>query len=139
MLNKTVKQLAVFIENRAGRLAEICELLGKNNINILGFSIADTEGYGIFRIIVKDSENAKAILKNGGFTVNDKDVLCVDVPHKPGGLSLVLNMLSTNNINVEYVYAIANTLIIFHVEDNAAAAKVLIENNVKLKSSDDLV
>lgn len=137
-MSKTVKQLAVFIENRAGRLAEICEILGKYSINILGFSVADAEGYGIFRIIVKECEQSKALLKESGFTVIEKDVLCVDVPHRPGGLAAALKIFSDNNINVEYMYAIANTLIIFHVENNEAAQKVLVENNVVLKTAQDL-
>lgn len=138
MSGKSISQLAVFIENRAGRLTEICEILGKNNINILGFSIADTEGYGIFRLIVKNQEKALELLKNSGFTVIEKDVLCVNVPHKPGGLASVLKILSDNNINVEYLYAIANTLIIFHFDNTNDAEKVLIENNIELKTINEI-
>ncbi len=138
MAKHSVIQLAVFIENRAGRLAEICEVLGSNNINILGFSVADTEGYGIFRLIVKEPVKALEVLKKADFTVNEKEVLCVDVPHKPGGLSSVLKIFSENNINVEYMYAIANTLIIFHVENIEKAQKVLLDNDVALKNIEAL-
>jgi len=138
MRRKPVKQLAVFIENRAGRLAEICGILGKANINILGFSIADSEGYGIFRIIVKETDLAQRILREAGFTVTEREILCLDVPHRPGGLSSVLKIFSDNNINVEYMYAIANTLIVFYIESIKEAEEILSKNNIDLKSIDDL-
>ena len=87
MKKNTLIQLAVFIENRTGRLAEICKTLGDKGINIFGFSIADTEDYGIFRLICKRYQMAHQILKEAGFTVRENEVICVKVPHEPGGLA----------------------------------------------------
>ena len=138
-MEKSLQQLSVFVENRAGRLAEVSTELGKHGVNILGFSIADTAGYGIFRLIVKDVDKAKAALREANFTVKESEVLCVDVPHEPGGLARVLNMLSDAGINVEYLYIVANTLIVFHLSD-AQTGRVLLESNgIELKTIDDLI
>jgi hypothetical protein len=131
-------QLSVFIENRAGRLSEVCLILGKNNINIRGFMIADTEGYGIFRIIVTNPEEAKQILKYEGFTVNESNVICLDVPDKPGGLGKVLKIFSDNGFNVEYVYAIAGTKIVFSVEKTDEAIKSLKEKGIRVLTSSEV-
>jgi hypothetical protein len=138
MGSKTVTQLAVFIENRAGRLAEVCSILGENRINILGFSIADAQDYGIFRVIVKESERAANLLRDAGFTVKRREVLCVDVPHRPGGLASILRLFSDARINVEYLYAIAHTLIIFNLDEIEKGSKILTESNVALKSAEEI-
>jgi hypothetical protein len=138
MKSKTVTQLAVFIENRAGRLAEVCSILGTNSINILGFSIADAQDYGIFRLIVKDVDRAANLLRDAGFTVKQRDVLCVDVPHRPGGLGSILQLFSDARINVEYLYAIAHTLIIFNLDKIEEGAKILTQNSIALKSAEEI-
>ncbi len=138
-MEKGVRQLSVFIENRAGRLAEVCALLGEHGINILGFSIADTAGYGIFRIIVEDVDKARECLKTATFTVKESDVLCVDVPHRPGGLGEVLQLLSSEGINVEYLYVVANTLIVLNLSDPEKGRAVLQNNGIDIKSIRDLM
>lgn len=137
-MEKTIRQLAVFVENRAGRLAEVSNILGMNGINILGFSIADTAGYGIFRIIVEDVDRAKDVLRNANFTVKENEVLCVDVPHEPGGLAKVLKILSEANINVEYLYVVANTLIVFNLSDLQKGRQVMEQHNISLKKIKDI-
>ena len=138
MKSKKLQQLAIFIENRAGRLAEICSILGQNNVNILGFSVADAQDYGIFRIIVQDADKAVKILRDAGFTVRHREVLCVDVPHRPGGLASVLKLLSDSAINVEYMYAIAHTLIIFNLDKLEEGADILQNNDIALKSAEEI-
>ena len=134
----TITQLAVFVENRAGRLSEICGLLGRAGINILGFSIADSAEYGIFRIIVADPEKAAKLLRESHFTVSRREVLCVDIPHRPGGLAEALGLLSSAGINVEYMYVSAKTLIILNIESPEPAAKLLADNGIALKSIKEL-
>jgi len=134
----TVTQLALFVENRAGRLSEVCGVLGKAGINILGFSIADTAEYGIFRLIVADAEKAGQLLREAHFTVARRDVLCVDIPHRPGGLAEVLGLLSRQGINVEYMYVAARTLIILNVESLEQAGRLLLDNGIALKSIEEL-
>jgi len=80
-----VKQVSIFLENKAGRLAEVTNTLGKAGINIRALSLADTSDFGILRLIVNDFEKAARVLKENGFTVGETEVLAVEVPDRPGG------------------------------------------------------
>lgn len=133
-----IKQLSVFVENKAGRLAEVTSILGEAGINIRGFSVADMADYGIFRLIVSDLEKAKQVLKENNFTVHESDLLCLRVPNKPGGLAAILNVFSHHNVSVEYLYAIANTLIVFSVDNIDEAAKLLTEHGVEVLGEQDI-
>ncbi|MEE9418475.1 MAG: ACT domain-containing protein [Desulfatiglandaceae bacterium] len=132
-----VEQISVFMENRAGRLAEITRVLGKAGVNIRAFSLADTSDFGILRLIVNDNDKAKAALKEHGFTVGKTTVVAVEVEDRPGGLNHILELLSKEDINVEYMYAFVqhtgeNAVIIFRFDDIDAAVKLLLNNNVKV-------
>lgn len=98
-------QISIFIENQTGRLYEVTDLLGKNNINIRALSLADTSDFGILRLIVNEPERAYILLKDNDFTVGRTEVIAVEVPDNPGGLSRVLGALDKHGINVEYMYA----------------------------------
>ena len=117
-----VEQISVFLENRAGRLAEITRALGEAGVNIRALSLADTSDFGILRIIVNDNDKAKAVLKEHGFTVGKNNVVAVEVEDRPGGLNHILEVLGQVNINVEYMYAFVqhtgeNAVIIFRFDD----------------------
>ena len=99
------EQLSVFLENRAGRLAEVTHTLAEAGINIRALSLADTSDFGILRMIVCDHEKAKTVLKEKGFTLGRTSVVAVEVADTPGGLDAVLQLVSRNGINVEYMYA----------------------------------
>lgn len=133
-----VKQLSVFMENKAGRLAEITSLLGKSGINIRGFSVADMVDYGIFRLIVPDPERAIEVLKQAGFTVKESEVLCVEVPDKPGGLASVLSLFAQNNLSVEYMYAMVKDKIVFSLEEIERAADLLQKNGFRLLTQEEV-
>lgn len=126
-------QLAIFIENRAGRLAEVCRTLANRGFNIVGFSVADEEGYGIFRLIVSEPVKAQEVLREAGFTVRSRPVICARVPHRPGGLAESLDVFSRANLNVEYMYAIADTLIVFAIDDLEAGLKALHEADIEIR------
>jgi hypothetical protein len=100
-----VEQISIFLENKAGRLAEVTRILGEGGINIRALSLADTSDFGILRLIVNDHEKAKKILKEHGFTVGRTEVVAVEVEDRPGGLSSILQILYEAGINVEYMYA----------------------------------
>lgn len=124
-----VQQIAVFLENKSGRLAEITRVLAEANINIRALSVADTADFGILRIIVDDTDKANQVLKANGFTVGKTEVVAVEVPDKPGGLAGVLAAIGSAAINVEYMYAFVeksgkNAVIIFRFNkpDDALAA-----------------
>jgi hypothetical protein len=132
-----VEQISVFLENRAGRLAEITRVLGEAGVSIRALSLADSSDFGILRLIVNDNNKAKAALKERGFTVSITNVVAVEVEDRPGGLNQILEILSRENINVEYMYAFVqysgeNALIIFRFDDIDAAVKILLDNNIKV-------
>jgi hypothetical protein len=132
-----VEQISVFLENKAGRLAEITRVLGEAGVNIRALSLADTSDFGILRLIVDDNDKAKAVLKEHGFTVGKTNVVAVEVEDRPGGLSHILGILSKENINVEYMYAFVqhtgeNAVIIFRFDDIDAAVRLLVNNNIKV-------
>ena len=132
-----VEQISVFIENKSGRLAEVSGILGDANVNIRALSLADTSDFGILRLIVDDSEKALKVLRERHFTVSKTEVIGVEVPDQPGGLSSILRILDNNNINVEYMYAFversgANAVIIFRFDDVDQAIAVLLDNHVKI-------
>lgn len=140
----TVKQLSVFVENRAGRLSNITRLLGDNGINIRAMSIADTKDFGILRLIVNDSEKALAVLKENSFAVTCTNVLAIRISDKPGGLADAMTCLYNENISVEYMYAafISETdetaFLILRVDKSDEAVTALSEGGFKLVSDEEL-
>jgi len=129
-------EISVFCQDRVGRLAEISGTLGEAGLNIRGFHISDTaEGYGIFRVITQDQDKALEVLTERGFSVSQTEVICVDVPDEPGGIARVLDCLSDADVNVGYLYAIVNSLIVFHVDKPAAAAEALRRAGVRVLTS----
>lgn len=117
-----VEQIAVFLENKSGRLAEITATLANHNINIRALSVADTADFGILRLIVDDVEKAKKVLKENGFTVGTTTVIAVEVADQSGGLASVLQTIEKEGLNVEYMYAFVNksgknAVLIFRFDD----------------------
>jgi len=132
-----VEQISVFLENKAGRLAEVANVLGNVGINIRALSLADTTDFGILRLIVNDREAAKKALKEAGFTVGITQVIAVEVEDKPGGLAKILKLLADEDINVEYMYAFVerssgNAVLIFKLEDLDKAIDLLSSHGVKV-------
>jgi hypothetical protein len=138
-----VKQISIFLENKSGRLAQVTEILGENNINIRALSIADTTDFGILRLIVNEPDKAYRVLKEAGFTVSFTDVIAVEVTDKPGGLAKVLKVLDRAGINIEYLYAFVQktanaALVVFRVEQLEEAVKVLLASGAHVMSGDEV-
>jgi hypothetical protein len=136
-----IKQLSVFLENKSGRLAEVTQILGKSSINISAFSIADTADYGILRMIVSKPEEAFVKLKEQGFAVHTTEVLCLIVPHEPGGLYRALNILSKEKISIEYMYAFAienGAWVIIRTDPIEKAIDVLQKHKMELKKASEI-
>jgi hypothetical protein len=138
-----VKQISVFIENKKGRLYKLTKALGDEGIDLIALSIADTTNFGILRCIVNDPEKALKVLKEAGFTANTTEVLAVEVPDIPGGLASVLDILTSADISVEYLYSFVRTksdsaLILFRVEEIEKAIEVLKKNNINILSNQDV-
>ena len=141
--NMFINQLSVFIENKTGKLVDAIELLADANIDICALSIADTEDYGILRLIVDDVNKAKSVLEENNWLVKITPVIGVSVRNNPGCFAKVVRILADNDINLEYTYAfIANekhhhhAYVVLRVEDNEKASQILKDNGVKLISED---
>ncbi len=138
-----VKQVSVFLENRAGRLDEVAEILGKHGINIRALSLADTSDFGILRLIVNKPDKALEVLHNAGFTTRFTEVVAVEVPDQPGGLGNVLRIFSACGLNVEYLYAFAEkrgdgAVVIVRVEDIDRAVGILQQKGIKLLTGEEV-
>lgn len=134
-----VEQIAIFLENKSGRLSEITGVLADNNINIRSLSLADTADFGILRLIVDKVEEAERVLKEGGFTVGKTNVIAVEVPDRVGGLASVLKILEKARLNVEYMYAFVNksgenAVMIFRFEETDEAIKILQDAGITILS-----
>ncbi|MBK9515908.1 MAG: amino acid-binding protein [Anaeromyxobacter sp.] len=126
----SVVQLSVFLENAAGRLAEVAEVLAGGAVNVRALALADMAEFGILRLVVDQPERARAALKAAGFTTTSTPVVAVGIPDSPGGLAAVLRALSARGLAVEYMYAFARrqgeeAIILFRVEDHDGAVAAL--------------
>ena len=134
-----VKQLSVFMENRPGRLYKLTNALGKEGINFVTLSIADTKDFGIVRFIARDNDRAYEILKREGFTVGQTELIGVEVDDQPNALATVIEILDEKNINIEYLYSFVLTnhntaKNLMRVENTDDALKILQEKGIKLLS-----
>lgn len=102
---RLAKQVSVFLENRLGRLSEVCGILGEADVNLRAFCTADTSEFGILRMIVDDPERAIRTLTEHHYAVQEVDVLALQIEDRPGRLASALGALAADGINVEYLYA----------------------------------
>ena len=126
----SLKQLTVFVENKQGALVDITATLAQNNVNIRALSIADTEEFGILRLIVNDNETAMTKLSGEGYLIKTTDVVGVKIGDAPGKLSTALSVLDDEGINLEYLYAFMSrtekhAYVVLRVADNGAAEAAL--------------
>ena len=125
-----IKQLTIFVQNRQGALVTVTDTLAANNINIRALSIAETEDFGILRLIVNDVESAKKVLADEGYLIKTVDVVGVKIGDAPGKLTSALGVLDKAGINMEYLYAFMartdkHAYVVLRVEDNDAAEAAL--------------
>lgn len=131
------QQISIFLENKAGRLAEVTGILAGAGVNIRALALADTSDFGVLRLIVDDNQKAESALKQGGFTVSKTDVVAVEVDDRPGGLHHILDLLQNAGINVEYMYAFVqhsgtNAVMIFRFDQPDEALKVLTADGLQV-------
>ena len=139
-----IQQLSVFLENREGRLDEVLTVLGKNDVNIVALSLADTADYGMLRMIVSDPMKGRMVLKEAGITAMLTDVVAIRVPHATGSLSKAMHALVEAKVNVEYMYAFANgadASAVLKSDEPEKAVDVLRENgfDVRMKRTRQIV
>ncbi len=138
-----VEQISIFLENKSGRLAEVTGTLAKAGVNIRALSLADTADFGILRLIVNDTDRAKQVMKENGFTVAKTEVIALEVPDAPGGLAGILSALDKAGVNVEYMYAFVqrsgdNAIIIFRFDELDKATKILLDAGVRVLKAEEV-
>ncbi|MCX5707516.1 MAG: ACT domain-containing protein [Candidatus Omnitrophica bacterium] len=130
-------QISIFLENRKGRLFDVCSLLGKNKVNIRALTVAESEQFGILRIVVDKPEATAALLKKHGFVASLTDIVAVEVADKPGGLADILKVLSVSDINVEYMYGFVErksdkAILVFRFDEPDKAIVLLKKKKIKV-------
>jgi len=133
----TLKQLSIFLENKPGALSTPCRLLAEAGINLQTFALADTQQFGILRVVVHEWERAKQLLDKAGFVVKVTEVVALEVPDSPGGLAHLLEVIEKARINVEYMYAFTDKkegkgLLAFRFNEPEAAVKALKAHQVNV-------
>lgn len=131
-----IKQISVFIENRSGRLAQITSDLSNAGCDLLALSIADTENFGLLRVIVDDTEKAEMVLREKGVSFSVTEVVSVCIPHTPGGLAKLLTVLAEKGVAVEYLYAFIgkngeDAQVVMKIRDADEAIKIITEAGYK--------
>ena len=138
-----IKQLTIFVENKQGTMASVTGILAANNVNIRALSIAETEAFGILRLIVNDNETAEKTLADEGYLFKATEVVGVKIGDAPGKLTAALEVLDKAGINVEYLYAFMartekHAYVVLRVEDNATAEKTLEDAGFHLITDADV-
>ena len=139
----SITQISIFLENRAGKLSEITKILSENSIDLKALNIAETADYGILRIISDDSDKAAKLLRDNGFIVTETPVAAAAVPNKAGGLNELLNIISKEEIDIEYMYSVFGqkdglAYMIFKVKDVEAFISVLEKYFITVADNSDL-
>lgn len=121
-----ITEIFVVLENKPSTLGDLCSCLSENNINI--------EAIGLFldsaKLYVKNINKAMKVLAKYNYETETRDVLRVDLEHRPGALAEVATLLGNKGINIEYCYGTlgsrANMLsVIMDVSDIDRALKIL--------------
>ncbi|MBP5181098.1 MAG: ACT domain-containing protein [Clostridiales bacterium] len=133
----SVKQINVFLENEPGRLAEVTSALSKAKIDIRAVYVTDSTSYGILRLIVNQPDDAKIVLQSMGFTVSISHVIAVALKDVPGTLDQVLEILSSNGIQLEYLYAFVgrasvDAVVLLRVDDREKTLEIFEKNGIKV-------
>ena len=138
-----VRQISVFLENKAGALAQMTRVLADNNINLRAFSLAEASDFGIARLIVNDVYLTSTVLKENGFVLAVANVLALAMPDAPGGLAHVLECLKDAGVNVEYIYAFTSdkpgqAYMILRPDDESTAMKALRGAGIRQVEQEEL-
>ncbi|MDR3276438.1 MAG: ACT domain-containing protein [Treponema sp.] len=135
-----IKQISVFLENNAGRLAEVTGVLAQAGVNLRAISIADTADFGILRLIADKEEAALEALAKAGFTTRISDVVAVEIEDKPGSLARVMELFQKSKVNIEYLYAslegrAGKAVVIFKLQDQELGLSLIKEQGLAVVES----
>jgi hypothetical protein len=130
-----IKQLSIFLENKSGRFTEVTTILGEAGINMTAFTVSENSDFGIVRLIVSDPDKAKQVLQEHRYAVTVNEVICVQMPNKPGALSEVMKIITDSDIFIEYMYAFSSgsvASVIIRPDNLEKAVVELSKNKVEL-------
>lgn len=138
-----LKQISVFLENKTGRLSSVCDVLGTGNFNIRTLTLADTEQFGILRLVVREWEKAKELLEGKGYAVKVTDVVAVEIDDEPGGLERILKIVDAEGIDIDYMYAFSvrkhtKAVMIFRFEETDKAIEILQRDGINILAGVEL-
>jgi len=130
-------QISVFLENQPGRLTKPCDALAEAGINMVTISLADTQNFGILRIIVEAWEKACKVLENAGMVVKTTEVVAIKVPDRPGGLAGILHVAEKAGINIDYMYAFTtkrggNSILILRFDKMDEAIEIFMQSGIEI-------
>ncbi|MBR1470926.1 MAG: ACT domain-containing protein [Lachnospiraceae bacterium] len=140
----SVKQISIFLENKPGKMCEMTDVLAANKINMRALSLAETDGFGIVRIIVDDVYEATTVLKDAGYINKLTSVVVVELPDVPGGLNQVLKVFAENRVNLEYIYALSaetsteKAYMVFRVDDHKSAEAALTKAGIRVITQEEI-
>jgi len=135
----SIPQLSVFVENKPGHLADTLDCLAAGHINVLSFTIADTEDYGVLRLVVDQVEKAKEVLSSAGYAVVEHQVVGALLPNQPGTLAKVARLVSDSGLDIEYIYLGTRDSLILRTEEPARLESMLLEAGFGILGPEDLV
>lgn len=138
----TIKQLSIFIENKSGTLIRVLDLLSRANIQIIASTIADTQDYGIYRILCSQPSQAFLILKENGINVQLADVMAITIDDEPGRAASAIKALSDEGVNILYLYSFlwnAKGVLVMRTDETDKAMQVVASNNIQLLGESDFV
>jgi len=132
-----IHQLSLFLENEPGQLTDPCRVLARAGVDIRTLTLADTEQFGILRLIVSDWQAGATALREAGYVTNVTEVVAVEVPDRPGGLADLLDCLAGSKVNIEYMYAFTfgrqgQAVLIFRFDDPDRAIRHLQEAGINV-------
>jgi hypothetical protein len=138
-----IKQISLFLENSPGKVREPCRVLADAGVNIRTLTLADTQQFGILRLILSDWEKGQRTLQDAGYSVNVTDVVAVEVEDHPGGLAALLDSLAGTSVNIEYMYAFtfgrdSRAVMIFRFDDPQRAIDRLRAAGINVLAAADL-
>ena len=138
-----IEQLSVFIQNEPGKLAAITRVLAQGGIDLRALSIADTNDFGVLRVLVSDVQKAKEILSKNNFVYSVTNVAVVAVEDAPGGLSSLLETLSESGVNIEYMYSLIGrtgkqAYMVFRISDEEKLMRVFSQKGLQTVSAEEL-
>ena len=130
-----IRQISVFVENKNGSLEQLLNVLAAAGVDMRAMSVADTQEFGILRMIAKNHTKACEALRAEGYLVSENDVTAVEIPDEPGGLAKVVSILAAHGINIEYTYAFLtrshnHACVVFRVDDNDIVDGILAQSGI---------